>query len=266
MRFSTLRNMIALLLSLGLGAAVLTQSDDAMADGSSDQHTQQKNDSSSTAETADTQASEKAASDFKEWTKSEKPDDDIANYASTGLNELDTALGSVTADVRSQPMGGGPTADNKAEGDSKQDKAQQKMMGAEALSDIKPAKQKLSQMAGEIREGTESAESSKQFHEAAYSASQIFSSLQQARFPDLEKDVEKVQKRADKIDASKPLASQEKEVKKFFEESSDVLGKMSDTLKKDAVGGGPSSDQEDHQKDDMSGQEQQNDQGNTDSN
>lgn len=246
MRYINLRNTLALLLSFGLGAAVLAQTKDAMAKGERNPGTLKADDSTDTS----LGQSELKTKAFKEWRKSEKPDDNPGDYASRGLMKLDDALGSVVEQIDSTPMGGGPAAGSKES--KKEVKEQAKEMGSEALGAVKTERQKLSRIAGEIGGDPTGAQSAKQFYEAATTTTQIFSSLQEARFPKLSKDVVKIKKSADRIDASKPLNEQNKHVENFFKESSKLLDKMSEELKKDAVGGGPTPDQEAKQKDDSS--------------
>ncbi|AWV89087.1 hypothetical protein [Bradymonas sediminis] len=262
MQYINIRTILALLLSMGLGSAVLAQGGDAMAEGSYDKQAEKIDDSTESAtdkavddsksaemgskdesKSDEMRSSEELAKDFKEWTKSEKPDDNVDGYASNGLTKLDEAIGSVIEDVNAQPMGGGPA------GDESSDKEATHEMDKSALKDLKSEQERLSKIASDISGDAKSEHRSKQFHEAATATSQIFSSLQQAHFPKLEKDVKKLQERVDKIDASKPLASQEKDVEKFFKESSKVLDKMSDELKKDAIGGGPVEDDMSHEGD-----------------
>lgn len=240
MKHLSLRNILVLILSLGLGTAVLGQSDSAAANDGT-----KKTSQSSKASHSDKSA--KKAKDFQKWTQSEAPGDNIDEYAKNGLTKLDDALGAVVEDVRAKPMGGGPVADSQ---DKVKNKEAQSKLGKEALNRIESEHQKLSQIADDIGGESEASENSEQFHEAATSATQVFSSLQEARFPDLKEDVDSVKNSADKLDASQSLSAQNAEVEDFFKKSSAVIDQMSENLQDDAIGGGPSSEQENKQMDD----------------
>lgn len=262
MKHLTLRNILALLLSLGLGTAVMAQSTTATAEGSGATKTSQKqDDSAKSASDAKMSKSGEKARDFQQWTQSEEPGDNVDEYAKNGLSKLDDALGAVVEDMRAMPMGGGPVADSKDKSQHKDKMGETahkaEKMGEDALNKIKSEQQKLSKIADDIGGDAQDTQSAEQFHEAATSAANIFASLQESSFPALEKDVERVKKSADKLDASKSLASQDKQVADFFKESSSVIDKMSENLESDAIGGGPGADQEKKPMDDSEQKSQQ---------
>jgi hypothetical protein len=243
-----------LLLSTGLGAAVLAQTDDAYANkGDADKQAMKKNKAESQ-KTAQKQSTQQKAQYFNSWTEAEQPGQSFATYASSGLLLLDDALSSVVEDVRQQPIGGGPSGEEMSE----QQKQQKEQQQQQALQQIEQNQQELAQVAKELRESAEIDQHPVKFHQAATSVADTFSSLQQARFANLESDVKKVQDTVGKLDVNKPLAAQSETIEQFFTNSSAVIEKMSSELEQSAVGGGPAeSQQEKQQKKQQQKQQQQ---------
>ncbi|QDG49724.1 hypothetical protein FIV42_02910 [Persicimonas caeni] len=135
-------------------------------------------------------------------------------HASKGLNLLWSSLNTIANQPVMGPgaqAGGGPTQTTVSQS-----------------SNFQQSQQALRSLALRLEENSQIPQHPQILKQASLAAASTIGSIQQARFPELQSQVQQLNNSAQQIDVNQPVAAQDKQVRQFLKQSSDVVRAMAE--------------------------------------
>lgn len=199
---------------------------------------------------------------YTQWSENEQVGQVTHSYASTGFVILSNAFEGVSQQVEQGATGGGPADEpaqpeqegemgQQGEMDDQDAMGQQGEMGEEQAQfdaqQVQQHTQQLEQIAQQLEQNQNIYDHPQQFQQGVESTASILNSFKEhPQFSELSDQITRIDEMAQNVDPDEPLAAQRQSVQSFFEQTSNVIGQMSQKLEEGAVGGGPA-DQQDQQ-------------------
>lgn len=135
-------------------------------------------------------------------------------HASKGLNLLWSSLNSIAnqpVSASGAQAGGGPAPTTVSQS-----------------ANFQQGQQALRSLALELEENSQIQQHPQLLKQASLAAADTISSIQQSRFPEMQNEVQQLDNAAQQIDINQPVAAQDKQVRQFLKQSSDVVQAMAE--------------------------------------